>query len=577
MKTTCAYCGTGCEMNVGTLDGRIVSIRPTQEAPVNKGHLCVKGRYAYEYTYATDRITRPMIRDGARWRIASWDEAIAFTASELNRLLEQYGPQSVGILGSSRATNEENYLTQKFARVALGTNNVDCCARVCHAPSAAAMKLMLGTGAATNSFDDIEKARTLMICGANPTGNHPIVGARIKQAVLRGAHLIVIDPRQIELAHYADCHLQIRPGTNVALLNAMAATIVGEKLYDESFLRERVAEWEQFRDFIEQWSPEQVADTCGVEAALIRKAARLYATEKPVISFHGLGLTEHTQGTEGVMCLVNLALLTGNLGRPGTGVNPLRGQNNVQGAAHMGCEPDHLTGYIPIADGKSRFDSLWGAPVPTTKGLNLLQMMDAAEEGRLKALWSIGYDVVLTNANAHATKRALQSLELVIIQDLFLNETASAFGSVFLPAASSFEKDGTFMNAERRIQRVRKVVEPVGESKPDWEIVCALARALGKGEFFNFHSAEGIWTEARAVWPAGQGITYGRIEHGGLQWPCPTEAHPGTEVLHGETFPIGKRAALRRVDYRPTAEAVSEDFPFLLVTGRNLYQFNAGT
>lgn len=576
-KTTCAYCGTGCEMLVGTRSRQIVTVKPALDAPVSKGHLCVKGRYAFEFVSADDRITSPMVRENNRWKRVSWEDAIAFTAERLRRIIDRYGPDSVGILGSSRATNEENYVTQKFARVVLGTNNVDCCARVCHAPSAAAMKLMLGTGAATNSFEDIERARTILVCGANPTENHPIVGARIKQAVLQGAHLIVIDPRQIELSRYADCHLQVRPGTNIPLLNALTATIVEEKLYDEGFLCERVAEWAEFQDFIRQWSPEQVADVCGVEAMLIRKAARLYATEKPAMSVHGLGLTEHTQGTEGVMCLVNVALLTGNMGEPGTGVNPLRGQNNVQGAAHMGCEPDHLTGFVPIADGKNRFERVWRVPVPATKGLNLLQMMDAAEKGTLKALWAIGYDIFLTNANAHATRRALQALEVIVVQDLFLNETAKEFGTVFFPVVSSFEKDGTFMNAERRLQRVRKALEPKGETKADWEIICTLAHAMGKGEGFTFHSAEDIWNEVRAVWPAGQGITYERIERGGLQWPCPTEAHPGTQVLHSETFPLGKRAALRRIAYRPTAETVSDEFPFLLVTGRSLYQFNAGT
>lgn len=398
-KTTCAYCGTGCEMQVGTRDQRIVAIKPALDAPVSKGHLCVKGRYAFEFVSADDRITTPMIWENDQWKRVSWEEAIAFTTAQLQRIVEQYGPDSIGVLGSSRATNEENYLTQKFARVVLGTNNVDCCARVCHAPSAAAMKLILGTGAATNSFDDIERARTILVCGANPTENHPIVGARIKQAVLRGAHLIVIDPRHIELARYADCHLQVRPGTNVPLLNAMAATIVEEKLYDEDFVRERVAEWDAFQEFIRQWTPEQVVRTCGVEANLIRKAARLYAAAKPAMSVHGLGLTEHVQGTEGVMCLVNLALLTGNIGKPGTGINPLRGQNNVQGAAHMGCEPNNLTGFVSLEEGKSRFEHVWHAPVPAAKGLNLLQMMDAAEAGKLKALWAIGYDVLLTNAD----------------------------------------------------------------------------------------------------------------------------------------------------------------------------------
>jgi formate dehydrogenase major subunit len=293
--------------------------------------------------------------------------------------------------------------------------------------------------------------------------------------------------------------------------------------------------------------------------------------------FPRLGVTEHTQGTEGVMCLVNLALLTGNIGKPGTGINPLRGQNNVQGAAHMGCDPGILTGSVSLHDARPLFEGVWHALVPQARGLNMLEMMDAAEAGKLKALWAIGYDIALTNANTAATERGLRSLDLVIVQDLFLNETARRFASVFLPAASSFERDGTFMNAERRIQRIRKAIEPVGQSKPDWEIICSVAKAMGKSQFFNYNSAEEIWNEIRTVWPAGNGITYPRLDVGGLQWPCPAEDHPGTEVLHGESFPIGKTAALRRISYRPTQEVTSEEFPFLLITGRTLYQFNAGT
>ncbi|MBI4455321.1 MAG: formate dehydrogenase subunit alpha [Acidobacteria bacterium] len=577
-KTTCPYCGTGCEMIVGAHQGRIVSIRPALHSPVSKGHLCVKGRYAFDYHYAHDRITTPMIRQDGQWKRVSWEQAISFTAENLRRFVANYGPDSVAVLGSARATNEENYLAQKFARVALGTNNVDCCARVCHAPTAVAMKLMLGTGASTNSFDDIERARTLLVCGANPTENHPIVGARIKQAALqRGAHLIVIDPRRIELAEYADYHLPLRPGTNVPLLNAMAYTIVEEQLYDAAFLQERVSEWEEFRNFIQSWVPEQVAGACRVSADLIRRAARLYATAKPAMSIHGLGMTEHTQGTESVMCLVNLALLTGNLGKAGTGVNPLRGQNNVQGSAHMGCEPNHLTGFVALEQGKNLFESAWHAPLPAKKGLNVMEMMDAAEKGELKALWAIGYDLFLTNANSSKTKRALQSLDFVIVQDMFLNETAREFGSVFLPVASPFEKEGTFMNAERRIQRVRKVTQPLGQTWSDWEIICTMASAMGKGSFFNYHSPEEIWDEIRSVWKAGSGISYRRMEQAGLQWPCPSGEHPGTEILHSDTFPIGKRAALRRIEFNPTAETTSQEFPFLLITGRTLYHFNAGT
>ena len=470
-RTTCPYCGVGCEMMVGANDNRIVQVRPALDAPVNKGHLCVKGRYAFGFTHAADRITEPMIREDGEWKKVSWSEAITFTAQNLQRIVQRYGPDSVGVLGSARGTNEENYLAQKFARIVLGTNNVDCCARVCHAPTAAAMKAMLGTGAATNSFDDIERARGFLLCGTNATENHPIVGARIKQAVLRGAKLIVIDPREIELARYSDIHLPLKPGTNVPLLNAIACAIVDEKLFDEAALGERVAGWEDFQTFIRTFAPEKVASLCGVDARLIREAARLYATAKPAMCFHGLGMTEHVQGTEGVMCLVNLALLTDNFGKPGSGVNPLRGQNNVQGSAHMGCEPHNLTGYVGLDEGRALFENVWRAPVPTSKGLNLMQMIDAANDGSLKALWAIGYDVALTNPNAHDTTRSLKSLEFVIVQDMFLNEVARECGSVFLPVASSFERDGTFMNSERRVQRVRKAIDPPGQAKADWGII----------------------------------------------------------------------------------------------------------
>jgi formate dehydrogenase major subunit len=518
-RTTCPYCGVGCEMTVGTREGRIVQVKPVLDAPVSKGHLCVKGRYAFDFTHAADRVTEPMIREDGEWRNVSWPEAIERVANHFRRILKETGPDSLGVLGSARGTNEENYLAQKFARVVLGTNNVDCCARVCHAPSAAGMKQTLGTGAATNSFDGIESAAAFLICGCNPTENHPIVGARITQAVLRGAKLVVIDPREIELTRHAAVHLQLRPGTNVPLLHALAHVIVAEGLTDETALRDRVSDLEAYREFIAAWTPGRAAGLTGVPADLIRRAARLYATHQPVMCFHGLGMTEHVQGTEGVMCLVNLALLTGNFGRPGAGVNPLRGQNNVQGAAHMGCEPGSLTGFVPIDQGRDAFEAVWQAPVPHARGLNLMQMMDAAAGQRLRALWAIGYDVALTNPNTTATRAALAKLDFVVVQDLFMNELAREFGHVFLPACSSFEKDGTFMNSERRVQRVRKALEPPGHSRPDWQIICDVAKMMGFQEQFDFHSAEEIWNEVRAVWKAGAGISYARLEHGGLQWP----------------------------------------------------------
>lgn len=577
-RTTCVYCGVGCEMEAASVGGKITQVRPVIDAPVSKGHLCVKGRYAFDYTNSSDRQTSPLRRVGRNWEKIGWDDALDQAAEALTRTLADHGPGSIGVLGSARATNEDNYLAQKFARVVLGTNNVDCCARVCHTPSAAALKTMFGTGAATNSLDDIERAQTILVFGANPTECHPIVGARIKQQMLRGkANLIVVDPRATELARLATVHLALRPGTNIPLLNGLANVIVTEELFDADFVGRRVGEWEEFRAFVKDWSPERAAQICGVAADDIRKAARLYATAKPAMSVHGLGVTEHTQGTEGVMGLANLALITGNIGKPGTGVNPLRGQNNVQGAAQMGCDPAILTGSVALGDRRALFERVWGAPVPRDHGLNLMAMIDAAATGRLKALWVMGYDILATLADMDSTRAALRRIDLVIVQDLFMTKTASAAGHVFLPAASNFEKDGTFMNGERRIQRVRKAVDAPGEARPDWWIISALAQRMGHGAAFNYQSAEEIWNEIRLVWPEAAGVSYARLEHGGLQWPCRTEDDPGTTTLHVSDFTRPGRAALQRLDYVATPERISDEFPLLLSTGRNLFQFNAGT
>jgi formate dehydrogenase major subunit len=484
----------------------------------------------------------------------------------------------VGVLASARATNEEGYLAQKFARAVLGTNNVDSCARVCHAPSAAALGAVLGTGAATSSFDDIELAATILVCGANATENHPVVGARIGQAARRGANLVVIDPRRTELAALADVHLRPHPGTNLPLLLALANTVVEEGLVDEAFVDARVDGFDAFRDAVAEWTPERAEQRCGVDAELIRTAARLVATARPAISFHGLGLTEHEQGTDGVVALVDLALLTGNIGRPGAGVNPLRGQNNVQGTAHMGCEPSKLTGYQPIDAARDRFEEVWGRPVPRAPGLDAMELLDGAAAGQVRAMWVIGWDLALTQPDAKATAHALEQLDLLVVSDLFLDETARRHATVVLPAASAFEKDGTFMNSERRVQRVRAVVAPPAGARTDAEAVAAVAAALGHGDAFGHSDAATVWEEIRQVWPAGAGITYDRLEApGGLQWPCPDVEHPGTSRLHTTTFAVGPRAALRLPPALPPAEATTPDLPLVLVTGRDLYKFNAGT
>lgn len=578
VRSVCAYCGVGCEIETGVKGDKIVGITPLKKSPVNKGHLCVKGRYAWEYNYANDRITEPMIRRKGQWQIVSWEDAILYCTEKLQTIKDQYGANSIGVLGSARATNEDNYIIQKFARAVIGTNNVDNCARVCHQPTAKAMSMMLGTGAATNSFDDIEKAETILVAGANTTGSHPVVGARIKQAVLKGANLIVIDPRKTELAKCATHFLQLKPGTNIPLFNAMAQVIIEENIYDADFINSRIVGWEEYKAFVREWSPERAAEICCIHPQQIRETARLYATKKPSMCFHGLGLTEHTQGTENVMALVNLALVTGNIGIPGAGVNPLRGQNNVQGSAAMGCDPAVYTGMAPVSKERRRFEALWKTLLPAERGLNLPEMLDAASAGSLKAMWITGYDVFFTMPNAKFTEHAFNNLEFIIVQDMFMNETAKRFAEVFLPVSSSFEKEGTFMNSERRIQKIRQAVPAPKNVKADWEIFCYAAAALGKKAWFNFSNAAEIWNEIRNAWQAVWGITYERLENNGIQWPCPALDHPGTMILHNTSFPIdGNKAKLTRVEFKPTTEQTTPEFPFLLVTGRELYHFNAGT
>lgn len=577
-RTVCPYCGVGCELEVGVRENRIVQVRPAHDAPVNLGHACVKGRYAFEFVSSPERLRKPLLRTADGLREVSMAEAIAFVAERLSVIRAAHGPDAIGVLGSARGTNEENYLVQKFARTVIGTNNVDCCARVCHGPSAAALGEMLGTGAASSSFVDIELARTILVAGSNTTQNHPVVGARIRQAARRGANLIVVDPRRIELAEEATIHLAPHPGTNIPLFHAMAHVMLDEGLVDQVFLESRVDGIEAYAQAVAHWTPSRAAEVCGVEAARIEEAARLYASNGPAICFHGLGLTEHLQGTEGVMALTNLALLTGNVGRPGTGVNPLRGQNNVQGSAHMGCTPTQLTGAASAAHPPEAFARVWGRELPSRPGLHWMQMVDAAEAGALRALYAVGYDVWLSNPHAEATRRALAALDLLVVQDIFLNETARELAHVVLPAACAYEKDGTFMNSERRVQRVRKVVEPPEGVPTDAELVCAIAEAMGQGEGFRFAGPSAIWDEVRSVWPAGAGMSYARLERpGGLQWPCPDETHEGTQRLHAAAFGKSVRATLRPVPHVPSPERTDAEYPYLLVSGRLLYQFNAGT
>ena len=577
-RTTCPYCGVGCELDIGVTDGRIVAAKPAPGALVNRGHACSKGRYAFGFTHSPERQTQAMLRAGQNWQNVTWDKALDHCADQLSEIIVSDGPDAIGILASSRSTNEDSYIAQKFARLAIGTNNVDCCARVCHTPTAAAMKAILGAGAATNSFDDIERASTILVAGANPSECHPVVGARIRrQVVAGGAKLIVIDPRRSELAQVATVHLALRPGTDIPLMNAIAHHIIASGLADEVFIAERLDEYEAFAAHVADWTPERAAEICELDAIDIRRAAELYATNGPAYAAHGLGLTEHIQGTEAVMALVNLALLTGNVGGPGRGVNPLRGQNNVQGTAHMGCDPGILPGAVALEAARDDFEQAWQAKLPQRPGLHLMKMIDAARDGKLKALVVIGYDILSSLANQSETEKALEQVDCIIVIDLFMTRTAEDFGTALLPAASSYEKDGTFMNAERRIQRVRRVVAPPGAARADWDILCDLARRMGCKTGFDFADPEAIWDEIREVWPASAGISYARLERHGLQWPCRNESDPGTAFLHQTEFGHGRRTKLRQLSYRPTKERPDADYPLLLSTGRNLYQFNVAT
>jgi formate dehydrogenase alpha subunit len=564
--TTCGYCGVGCQLEVHLQTGGVSWIDGAERAP-NRRHLCVKGRYAHAFQKHRDRLTAPLIRRGGVLVHASWDEAIALVAA---KLLEHRG--KVAGLSSSRSTNEENYLLQKWMRAGLGTNNVDCCARVCHAPSAAGLRVAFGTGAATNSFDDIERADIILVAGANVTVAHPVVGARIKEAVLRGTKLVVIDPRRTELAAMADVHLQVRPGANVPLFNAMASVLVEEGLLDASFIEDRAEGWEEFQSFILRETPERWEHVTGVPGALVREAARLYGGARSPIILNGLGVTEHYQGSEAVMLLANLAILKGAVGREGVGVNPLRGQNNVQGAADMGCQPDLLTGYAAVDDdlARARFEAIWGRKVPSEPGLRIPEIYEAAVRGDVRALFILGEDVAQTDPDASSTKRALEALDFLVVQEIFLSETAR-LAHVVLPGASFLEKDGTFTSGERRIQRVRRALDPPGEARADWEILLDLMAATGCREAFR-HPSE-VMEEIAGIAPAFAGVTYDRLDGAGLQWPVPSGDHPGTPTLHRESFPRG-RGKLSRVVYVPSPGLGDG---LILTTGRVLEHYNAGT
>ncbi|NYT86858.1 formate dehydrogenase subunit alpha [Pollutimonas harenae] len=583
--TTCAYCGVGCSFKAEMKGQEVVRMVPWKDGQANRGHSCVKGRFAWGYATHEDRMLKPMIRASISdpWQEVSWDEALNHAASEIKRIQAKYGQNSVGGLTSSRCTNEETYLVQKLVRAAFGTNNVDTCARVCHSPTGYGLKTTLGESAGTQTFDSVMHSDVVIVMGANPSAAHPVFASRLKRRLREGARLIVIDPRQIELVDAphikADYHLPVRPGTNTAVLTCMAHVIATEGLIDEAYVAERceTLAFQQWRDFVSspENSPEAMEAETGVPAADLRGAARLYATQGNGAIYYGLGVTEHSQGSTTVMAIANLAMATGNLGREGVGVNPLRGQNNVQGSCDMGSFPHELPGYRHISDDvvRGEFEREWGVTLQAEPGLRIPNMFDAAISGSFKALYCQGEDIVQSDPDTQHVAAALASMECIIVHDIFLNETAK-YAHVFLPGSSFLEKDGTFTNAERRVSRVRKVMEPKA-GMADWEATCALSNALGYPMHYN-HPSE-IMDEIARLTPTFQGVSFKKIDElgGSVQWPCNADAPDGTPTMHVNEFVRGK-GKFMITKYIPSDERSTRQFPLLLTTGRILSQYNVG-
>ncbi|MCO4758249.1 MAG: formate dehydrogenase subunit alpha [Oceanospirillaceae bacterium] len=582
--TTCAYCGVGCSFKADMKGSEVIRMVPYKDGQANHGHSCVKGRFAFGYATHEDRITQPMIRDSIDqpWQEVSWEEAISFAAERLRSIQADHGRESIGGITSSRCTNEETYLVQKLIRAAFGNNNTDTCARVCHSPTGYGLKTTLGESAGTQTFDSVMHADLVMVIGANPTDAHPVFGSLLKRRLREGAKLIVVDPRRIDLVKSPHVetqhHLKLRPGSNVAFVNAMAHVIVTEGLEDSAFIAERCEEqaYQAWRTFISepQHAPEQTEAITGIPAEELRSAARLYAQAGNAAIYYGLGVTEHSQGSSMVMGIANLALATGNIGREGVGVNPLRGQNNVQGSCDMGSFPHELPGYQHVADDavRSRFEARWNVELDNEPGLRIPNMFDAALDGTFRGLYCQGEDIAQSDPNTSHVEAALKALDCLIVQDIFLNETAK-FAHVFLPGSSFLEKDGTFTNAERRINRVRKVMPPLA-GKADWEATMLLSNALGYP--MDYQDPSEIMDEIAALTPTFTGVSYDRLEElGSIQWPCNEAAPDGTPTMHLDSFPIGK-AHFAITEYVATEERSSRRFPLLLTTGRILSQYNVG-
>ncbi len=576
VRTICSYCGVGCNLEVSVKNNKVLSIRAPNDAEVNAGHTCLKGRYAWRFYNHPDRLNSPLIRKNGELVKANWDEAYSYITEKLNAIKNESGPDAIAGISSSRCTNEENYLMQKMLRAAIGTNNIDCCARVCHSPTAYGMQQSFGTGAATNSIKDLAKTDFIMVIGANPTAAHPVTGAKIKQKLMKGMPSIVIDPVRTEVAKYATYHLQLRPGTNVALLNMMSYFIIQSNLVDLKFIEQRCEDWLLFKTNILALNIDELATITGVNQNLVKDAALAYAAANSAMSFHGLGVTEHSQGSRTVMNIANLAMMTGNIGREGVGVNPLRGQNNVQGAADMGCQPHQGAGYYPIdsLENNQKYQQHYGVPIPIGAGLKIPQMFDAAIDGRLKALWIMGEDVAQTDPSQNHVLKALKNLDLLIVQEIFMSETAK-LADVVLPGTSFLEKSGTFTNGERRIQAVHAAIKPHQGCKTDGQILMDMINRLG----YQQTSADPdiLLQEISKIVPFFAGVKWQELKNNGKQWPVLQDGQD-TEILHLEEFRRGK-GKFHYFDWQESQELIdnSKEFPFILTTSRILEHYNAAT
>ncbi len=575
--TVCPYCGVGCSVHLGIYYDRLTGVRANADGPANRGALCVKGRFGIvDVVNSMSRLEVPQMRDSSgTLGTMSWDDALDVLAESLR---PHVGKGTFAMLASAKATNEDNYVIQKFARVVMGTNNVDHCARLCHAPSVAGLRETMGSGAMTCSIEDIDRARCLFVIGSNTSETHPVIGTRVRRAKGRGTPIIVADPRRTDMAMRADIWLRHNPGTDVALLSGLAMAILDEGLEDADFIGARTTGFEEFKASISEWDPERVEAITGVPWSQVDEAAKLMANAGSTMVLYAMGITQHAHGTDNVRAVSNLALLTGNVGREGAGVAPLRGQNNVQGGGDMGALPNLLPGYCTLDDEErmGAFARAWGVEPPREPGLPLTEMWDAVLEGRIKAMWIVGENPFLSDPDASHVEEALRALDLLVVQEIFPTGTTD-LATLVLPAATFAEKDGTFTNTERRVQRVRRALDPVGKARPDWEIVCDLAKRMG-AEGFDFASPSEIMDEIAGLAPIYGGVSYERLEEGSLQWPCPSADHPGTPLLHVDTFPTPDgRARFVPVEHRDVAEPTDAEFPLVLSTGRVLYHFHTGT